>query len=219
MDHRREVSGPDKRLGPQLPQYAKRWIPVDSEEAFQRIMDGQPWTPSRRRRETGKRLQMMLLNACGVEDHEEDDQDEDAEKKGGAGKDGDAGKDGEDKAGGGETETSPDAPDAATASPLPPHPSIPPLSRTTSTATKPPTPPAPMHPSFAIEAAHGLWELSVERTHHPDFSRGMLRALVAGLSSLVWEVVLYCAGAVWQLARSAAPRRTLVELGVGPYTR
>lgn len=68
--------------------------------------------------------------------------------------------------------------------------------------------------SLAVEAAHGLWELAVERRHHPGFSEDMLRAVVSGLSCPTWEVASCCAGAVWQLARTADLRRRLVDAGV-----
>jgi hypothetical protein len=68
--------------------------------------------------------------------------------------------------------------------------------------------------SCISEAAHGLWELAVERPHHVDFSEDMLRAIVSGLSCPEWDVALYSAGSVWQLARSAQTRRGVVHLGV-----
>ena len=65
----------------------------------------------------------------------------------------------------------------------------------------------------ASEASHGLWELSVERRHHPQFSEGMLRVVVRGLTSDTWDVALHSAGATWQLSRSSDTRRELVRHG------
>ena len=143
--------------------------------------------------QAGRRLQRTLLNACGEENEDEEDEME---------------------AAGRETETSESIcimQGAGAASPTPQASSM-----AKGASLTDPQAVEPLGNEFAKDAAHGLWELAVERSHHLDFSRGMFKALVVGLSHPAWEVTLFSAGAVWQLARSAAPRKTLVELGVMP---
>eukprot|EP00899_Mesostigma_viride_P012886 jgi/Mesvir1/21599/Mv04029-RA.1 len=63
------------------------------------------------------------------------------------------------------------------------------------------------------EGVHGLWELSVNKEHHRNFSRDMLEELVKALHSTTFSIVIPAMAAVWSLAPSASMRGLLTDLG------
>jgi hypothetical protein len=66
--------------------------------------------------------------------------------------------------------------------------------------------------SMQLEGCHGFWEMSINRSNHPDIPLDRLAALLETVSSPNIYVAKMAAAAVWGFATSAPSRRAIAEL-------